>query len=37
MRADASSEMAERKKAFERKNRELRQANEILRKSQCIF
>ena len=32
-RADFSSEMAEKIKALERENRELRQANEILRKA----
>ena len=32
-RAGVSSEMAERMKALERENRELRQANEILRKA----
>ena len=32
-----SSEMAERMKALERENRELRQANEILRKASAYF
>jgi len=33
----ASGEMAERLKALERENRELRQANEILRKASAYF
>ncbi len=33
MRAGLSSDMAEKMKALERENRELRQANEILRKA----
>jgi transposase-like protein len=36
-RAGVSSEMAEKMKALERENRELRQANEILRKGETIF
>ena len=36
-RASASSEMAKRMKALERENRELRQANEILRKASPYF
>jgi transposase-like protein len=36
-RAGAPSEMAERLKALERENRELRQANEILRKASAYF
>lgn len=36
-RAGISSEMAERMKALERENRELRQANEILRKASAYF
>lgn len=36
-RAGISSEMAERMKALERENRELRQANEILRKVSAYF
>ena len=36
-RAGVSSEMAEKMKAFERENRELRQANEILRKASAYF
>ncbi|HQU67334.1 MAG TPA: IS3 family transposase [Albidovulum sp.] len=36
-RAGVSSEMAERMKALERENRELRQANEILRKASAYF
>ena len=36
-RAGVSSEMAERMKALERENRELRQANEILRKTSAYF
>ena len=36
-RAGVSSEMAERLKALERENRELRQANEILRKASAYF
>ena len=36
-RAGVSSEMAERVKALERENRELRQANEILRKASAYF
>ena len=36
-RAGVSSEMAERMKALERENRELRQANEILRKASACF
>jgi transposase-like protein len=35
-RAGVSSEMAERMKALERENRELRQANEILRKGEPV-
>ncbi|MDB5658844.1 MAG: insertion element uncharacterized 12 [Cypionkella sp.] len=35
--AGVSSEMAERMKALERENRELRQANEILRKASAYF
>jgi transposase-like protein len=35
-RAGVSSEMAEKNKAFERENRELRQANEILRKGEPV-
>jgi transposase len=36
-RAGVSSEMAERMRALERENRELRQANEILRKASAYF
>lgn len=36
-RAGVPSEMAERMKALERENRELRQANEILRKASAYF
>ena len=36
-RAGVSSEIAERMKALERENRELRQANEILRKASAYF
>ena len=36
-RAGISSEMAEKMKALERENRELRQANEILRKASAYF
>lgn len=36
-RAGVSSEMVERMKALERENRELRQANEILRKASAYF
>jgi transposase len=36
-RAGVSSEMAERLKALERENRELKQANEILRKASAYF
>ena len=36
-RAGVSSEMAEKMKALERENRELRQANEILRKASAYF
>jgi transposase len=36
-RAGVSSEMAERMKDLERENRELRQANEILRKASAYF
>jgi transposase-like protein len=36
-RAGVSSEMAERMKALEREKRELRQANEILRKASAYF
>jgi transposase len=36
-RAGVSSEVAERLKALERENRELRQANEILRKASAYF
>jgi len=36
-RPGVSSEMAERTKALERENRELRQANEILRKASAYF
>ena len=36
-RAGVSTEMAERLKALERENRELRQANEILRKASAYF
>ena len=35
-RAGVASEMAERMKALERENRELRQANEILRKGEPV-
>ena len=36
-RSGVPSEMAERMKALERENRELRQANEILRKASAYF
>ena len=36
-RVGISSEMAEKMKALERENRELRQANEILRKASAYF
>ncbi|TWA99011.1 transposase [Bradyrhizobium stylosanthis] len=36
-RAGAPTDMAERLKALERENRELRQANEILRKASAYF
>lgn len=36
-RSGVSSEMAERMKALERENRDLRQANEILRKASAYF
>ena len=36
-RAGVSSEMADRMKALERENRELRQANEILRKASAYI
>ncbi len=36
-RAGVSSEIAEKMKALERENRELRQANEILRKASAYF
>jgi transposase-like protein len=36
-RAGVKTEMAERLKALERENRELRQANEILRKASAYF
>ena len=36
-RAGIPTEMAERMKALERENRELRQANEILRKASAYF
>jgi transposase-like protein len=36
-RAGVPTEMAERLKALERENRELRQANEILRKASAYF
>lgn len=36
-RAGVSAEMADRLKALERENRELRQANEILRKASAYF
>jgi transposase-like protein len=36
-RAGVPSEMAEKMKALERENRELRQANEILRKASACF
>ena len=36
-RAGIPTEMSERMKAFERENRELRQANEILRKASAYF
>jgi transposase len=36
-RAGVSTELAERLKALERENRELRQANEILRKASAYF
>jgi len=37
MRVGVPTEMAERLKALERENRELRQANEILRKASAYF
>ena len=37
MRAGIPTEMAEKMKALERENRELRQANEILRKASAYF
>lgn len=37
MRAGVPTEMAEKMKALERENRELRQANEILRKASAYF
>ena len=37
MRAGVSSDVADRLKALERENRELRQANEILRKASAYF
>ena len=37
MRAGVPTEMADRLKALERENRELRQANEILRKASAYF
>jgi transposase len=36
-RAGLSSEVAEKMKTLERENRELRQANEILRKASAYF
>lgn len=36
-RAGVTTEMAERLKALERENRELRQANELLRKASAYF
>lgn len=36
-RAGISTEMAEKMKALERENRELKQANEILRKASAYF
>jgi transposase len=36
-RAGVPSDMAEKMKALERENRELRQANEILRKASAYF
>ena len=36
-RAGVPTEMAEKLKALERENRELRQANEILRKASAYF
>lgn len=36
-RAGVSTEMAEKMKALERENRELKQANEILRKASAYF
>jgi transposase len=36
-RAGIPTEMADRMKALERENRELRQANEILRKASAYF
>jgi transposase-like protein len=36
-RAGVSSEMAEKTKSLERENRELRQANEVLRKASACF
>ena len=37
MRGGVPAEIAERLKALERENRELRQANEILRKASAYF
>ena len=37
MRGGVRTEIAERLKALERENRELRQANEILRKASAYF
>jgi transposase len=37
VRGGVSTELAERLKALERENRELRQANEILRKASAYF
>jgi len=37
MRAGVPTEMTDRLKALERENRELRQANEILRKASAYF
>lgn len=36
-RAGITTEMAEKRKALERENRELKQANEILRKASAYF
>jgi len=36
-RPGVTTEMAEKMKALERENRELKQANEILRKGETIF